>query len=374
MDAAGNRIITYEDGLMLHERSTDRIVCLELSGTTRAISPCGRFLAATPQGDQREVVLIDFDDHLPLPADWLENAVEATPASAVEKKTTKSAAKKSATGAAKKQKTPWLKAHRTKLTAIVHSQPCDPDGFYLSAESAWERLAPGKPLPDSLDRAEERERQEYLGLRAPKDLRKVNLATDFWNALVALWSQVEGVGFILDLALEHLKPEAPEISFKYLSFEGQPFYWALRRYLHIATPEQFAEAADRIRAIVESTDAVARVHEGPRRELRDGLAFAFSRDTDWPSRVLQRNADEGGYSSLAGLFALVSVSPDFDLAMAALQNAYPGGTIYTGAFDVIENFGAQAFEILDTPQVRNSYVNKSELESATKLAKKLIGS
>ncbi len=268
----------------------------------------------------------------------------------------------------------WTKGQRLQLSAILHPHVNDAPDFHLTASQAWTRLADSSDLPTTLDAEAEKHRaQQATRASASLHWAKVTVSESHWNALIALWSELEGFPFVFDLVL----PAGGRLNEEFFPSHQMPgFFAACRRYLQPLDEQQYGAALARAQPIFSasciesrSDDQLASIEA---RLLRDGLAFAFSRETDWASQVL-RDFDDGGPLRLAAL----SVADDAALAKTSVERSMVDTSyLKNHVFDLVENYEADAVMILEAFENHDAFrmnlaPNKKALESALKLARKV---
>lgn len=296
----------------------------------------------------------------------------------------------------KPKKSPWTKAHRLQLSALLRPEELVPDGYYLSVEEAWERVGGTGPVPTQLDPAEERNREFSSSGRAPvtqaEDL-KITCTSHYWNALMAFWSQAADFDFILDLAFPEPGTQIPRSPFvaapNTFGFDLAPeFFAALRRYLHVASEEEYHRARLRVQPIMEpilSGDRPSAHTEIPYDEIepmiiQGYLAYAFSRDTAWADRLLERAVNGEHVLSDNSAPAVIVACKDRALAKRVCEGFdYPdsvgGGrceqslVYHRLVFDFVESFGSDAGPMLEA--LRAGAQVPKKLGPALKLAQKL---
>lgn len=253
-------------------------------------------------------------------------------------------------------KGPWTDAHRRRLSA-VRAGGGVPRGFLHDAASAWAALGESGPVPDALSLEHERDRARRFGPSSWQERSGRCFTDEGWNPLVALWVARGGWDFVFDLVMP--RPEQPWSNDVNTVGDPGAVWYAIRRYLHAATPDAFAQARRRVEPVMAapvpevrdeaeypSEQAWLEAYEQARgiRRAQSHIAFAFDRETDWAHRLL-RAFLEGG-TPLEDLDVLAAATTDASLLLAVLEKWGGLGSVYF-VFDIVESLGARAVPVLD---------------------------
>lgn len=282
---------------------------------------------------------------------------------------------------------PWTKATRKKLHGTRTLHPLDPKDAVPTLDEAWKALsaltmpevkdAPdavqammathGGPIPTSLDVVGEMARAHllYVGADVPK--------WKTWSAaraLVALWAEVGGFRFVVDVLTAKRPYDKTETVYRvhldgdtaekrivtFLPRTPQPkvldgpwsdagelesLWWSLRYRVAAIDDATFAEAKASV------ADLLAGVPEGSSAEghwfQRSALAFALSRDRDLVAEQIDRLVDAyPGDLVWEGADLLIAAAPD--LAHATAMPLYVALGAYS--FDVIDSLGTDARPVI----------------------------
>ncbi len=257
----------------------------------------------------------------------------------------------------------WRSTQRAKLTASRGPHKSNPKNFYYDAETASERLnssvRTAGDIPEEITRDTELERFKlmsgYEGISWRRNVGR-KFTEEYWNPLVGLWVDKRDLDFVLDLLLEgvHDPDKAP-----FLSRIGIAPWTGLRRYLFVASEEDYNRAKARVEPIFEELFEGAYSGELSRDMCSscDGLAFAFSRgSSEWADRCIQTYFDNPK-AYMAQPEALTGATLDAELAHRYFKSRTTSCDLLH-VYDMIESLGGDAVDIIELLEPRDSYVKK----------------
>ena len=309
----------------------------------------------------------------------------------------------SAKTSAKKSTGPWTKAARRRLSAIRVAQDMDPADFTFAARSARDEihrrqataantmaglgeLAKIPDEPEVLTVESERERVKDFaawvggvdGLNTWSTSKGRVFTDEGWNPFVGLWLGRGGWSLVLSLVIPDLgHPLANPIGSSDIS---APWY-ALRRYLHRASPQEYATVLSQVEpAFRKLFDATKRgtpvtIESADLRSGRDHIAFAFDRETTWATEILADyvTVSVGGMSEQKRspkLALLTAVCADAALSQRSIELYGHPLSNTDHVFDMLETLGAQALPILEGIVPRDAPARK-RIAEAVAIAEKL---
>lgn len=255
-------------------------------------------------------------------------------------------------------KDPWSSAARKRLSASRRKEGKEPRGFFLTADEAFAALGGSGPAPATLSPAEEDDRAMRFRHVSWKSGSGRIFSDEAWNPLIALWTQRADWNFVFDRLLTtegRLKADFTAAD------AGAPWY-GVRRYLHAASDEAFAQAVARVQPIFDAQQGNKDDYELLMQ--RAYMAFAFDR-AGWADRVLRGYLD--GAEELTEGGALMAATTDAALAREVMKKWGGGDTHLYFAFDVVESQGAAAIDLL-SDQKPHDAPRKKRLAQAMEIA------
>lgn len=265
----------------------------------------------------------------------------------------------------------WTKATRNKLSAIVEPHKSDPPDFHLSLEAAWARICERQRLddvtmPEGLTRADELAREKWFGSWVGVSWmgsRGRVFSEEYYNELVAFWSQRESLTWVV----EFLLGEDGELAWPFYAADQMSFFAALRRYLFHVDRAEFDATLAAARPIFDALGA-ARFDDYEKNKLYCGLAFAFSREPTMICDAIRAHLADNKHFVI-DISQALCVCGDPELALEYRQRHSGKYDAMYYVFDLVEVLGSGAIPVLEAWETTRAPERK-RLASALKIARK----
>ena len=261
----------------------------------------------------------------------------------------------------------WTKITRNKLSAILVPHASDPPDFLLTAAQAWSLLGGDGAPPTRLNPVDELRREggqhQSKGISWRTTTGRI-FSNEPFNALVALWTQVEGLPWVVRLLLD----EDAQVRWPFYVTDHLSFFAALRRQVVAANERDFQAAWALVAPMLEQLDA--RRDDLPEGYLYWGLLLAFSRHpTALHDAIRTFFQDHRPPSYRMGIACCCG---DKELALQIFQwsnLSCSDGDLYH-LYDLIESLGSDSIPLIEMLKPYRS-TGKKRVASALKLAHKL---